>query len=50
MVQITAKIITQSTLREPSGEELEIRRLEAERLLPLVEEKAEAEKIMQNEI
>ncbi|WP_414756129.1 type IV secretory system conjugative DNA transfer family protein [Anabaena sp. CCY 9910] len=48
--KLQQKFITQSTLREPSGEELEIRRLEAERLLPLVEEKAEAEKIMQNEI
>ncbi|MBD2504055.1 type IV secretory system conjugative DNA transfer family protein [Anabaena azotica] len=48
--KLQQKFIAQSTLREPSGEELEIRRLEAERLLPLVEEKEEAEKIMQNEI
>jgi type IV secretory pathway TraG/TraD family ATPase VirD4 len=48
--KLQQQFITQSTLREPSGEELEIRRLEAERLLPLVEEKAEAEKVLQNEI
>ncbi|MBD2302251.1 type IV secretory system conjugative DNA transfer family protein [Nostoc sp. FACHB-190] len=48
--KLQQQFIAKSTLREPSGEELEIRRLEAEKLLPLVEEKAEAESILQNEV
>jgi type IV secretory pathway TraG/TraD family ATPase VirD4 len=42
------EFISKSTLREPSGEELEIRRLEAERLLPLVDEYVEANDRLQN--
>lgn len=36
------KLVAQSTLREPAGEELEMRILEAERLLPLVDAREEA--------
>lgn len=42
------QFISQSTLREPSGEELEIRHLEAEILLPLVDKKAEANNRLKN--
>lgn len=42
------QFISQSTLREPSGEELEIRHLEAEMLLPLVDKKAEANNRLKN--
>jgi type IV secretory pathway TraG/TraD family ATPase VirD4 len=39
--EIQQHIVSESTLREPAGEELERRMLEAERLLPLVDKKSE---------
>jgi type IV secretory pathway TraG/TraD family ATPase VirD4 len=46
--KIQQQFISQSTRSEPSGEELEIRHLEAEKLLPLIEKKAEADKRLKN--
>ncbi|MBD2596048.1 type IV secretory system conjugative DNA transfer family protein [Nostoc spongiaeforme FACHB-130] len=46
--EVQQKIILRSTLREPSGEELERRRLEAERLLPIVDNYVAANDRMKN--
>ncbi|MBD2680901.1 MULTISPECIES: type IV secretory system conjugative DNA transfer family protein [Nostoc] len=46
--EIQQKFISQSTLCEPSGEELENRLLEAERLLPLIDKQASANERLSN--
>lgn len=46
--EIQQKFISQSTLREISGEELERRQLEAERLLPLMDKKVAANNRLKN--
>ncbi|MBD2166470.1 type IV secretory system conjugative DNA transfer family protein [Calothrix membranacea FACHB-236] len=48
--ELQQEFISKSTLKEPSGEELEIRRFSAEKLLPLVDEKQQAEEALQNEV
>lgn len=46
--RLQQSFIEKSVLREPSGEELEERRLEAERILPLVDKKIEADNRLRN--
>ncbi|BAY14083.1 type IV secretory system conjugative DNA transfer family protein [Calothrix sp. NIES-2098] len=48
--ELQQEFISKSTLKEPSGEELEIRKFSAEKLLPLVDEKQQAEEALQNEV